>query len=264
MHELSIKSVIKGSIETYKKEWQTLLMISFLSALISVSGELMAVLFKDFRPEFMMPLLILIGYVFKFVRFYLVGRLTVTLMLASKKSLSNESLQIWDIFEEAKSTTWRYIGYTIIFGLIMTFSFFPIGFTVFLAEIFNFLFPIKIILYLLGAALPAYVGTIYYFSLITAVVHPENSDIFSFSKGLVKDNFWKVFLLLLISLVTIFSDFLLIGIFNFLELNIIDNLALEFLSSVQNVLFLPFTVLISLEAMKTLEGKEITREYNAS
>lgn len=264
MNELSIRSVIKGSFETYKKEWQTLLMISFLSALISVSGELMAVLFKNFRPEFMMPLLIIIGYAFKVVRFYLVGRLTVTLILASKKSLSNKCLQIWDIFVEAKSTTWRYIGYSIIFGLIISFSFFPIGFIIFLGEIFNFFFPIKIFLYLLGAVLPVYLATIYYFSLITAVVHPENSNIFSYSKELVKGNFLKVFLLLLVSLVTIFSDFILIGIFNFLELNIVDNLAIELISNVQNVLFLPFTILISLEAMKTLEISEVTREYNAS
>lgn len=264
MDELSIKNVLKVSLETYKEEWKTLLLISFISIFVSLSGEIMSVIIRFFKLGAMIPLVILTGFLIKGISFYLMSRLTVTLILASKKALSNEEVLVPDTFNDAKSLTWRYIGYSLILGLIITLSCFPIVFTMFLGKLFNFIFPIKIFLYFLGILLPVYVGTIYYFSLVSAVVYPDESDIFSFSKKLVKDNFLKVFLLLAISLITIFSNIAFIPLFASIERNMFTELGINLISSIPNALFRPFAILICLEAMKVLEGKGVLKKYFVS
>jgi hypothetical protein len=134
----------------------------------------------------------------------------------------------------------------------------------FLGKLFNFMMPIKIVLYILGIALPVYVATIYYFSLVSAVVYPDESDILSFSKKLVKDNFLKVFLLLAISLITIFSEIAFIPLFAAVEGNMLTELGITLISNIPNLLFRPFTILICIEAMKVLEGKGVVKKYFVS
>jgi len=261
MDELSIKSVLKVSLETYKEEWKTLLLISLISILVSLSGEIMSVIIKFFKLDEIIPLVISIGFLLKGIRFYLMSRLTVTLILASKQGLSNVSVLVPETFSDAKHLTWRYIGYSLILGLIITFSCFPIVFTMFLGKLFNLMLPIKIVLYLLGIALPVYFATIYYFSLVSAVVYPDEADIFSFSKKLVKGNFFKVFILLAISLITIFSDIAFIPLLASIEGNMFTELGVTLISNIPNLLFRPFTILICLEAIKILEGKGVVKKY---
>ena len=152
MDELRIKEVVSVSLETYKEEWKTLLLISLISILVSLSGDITSLIIRFFKLGSIMPLVILIGFLIKGIRFYLMSRLTVTLILASKKALSNQEVIVSDTFSDAKSLTWRYIGYSLILGLIISLSCFPIIFTMFLGKLFNFILPVKIFIYLLGAA----------------------------------------------------------------------------------------------------------------
>ncbi|PKM95583.1 MAG: hypothetical protein CVU84_01930 [Firmicutes bacterium HGW-Firmicutes-1] len=253
MSEISIGDILKVSIVTYKERWKTLLLISLISTIISTSTGIFSIIITSIGISLLQVLLLLVNLVIMVISVYFTSRLFVTLIIASNNSLSNEDVIIFHSYEEAKHTTWRYIGITLLFGLMLFIPILLMIFGIFNGSLMDISLPIRGILVIVGLLPAVYLSTTFYFSIYAAVLYPNETSVFSYSKQLVKGNFFKVLIITLIPIVITVPIIASSFYQNMNEISVGLQLIYSLVRSIHGMLIAPFTVLISIVAMERLE-----------
>lgn len=198
--------------------------------------------------------------VFAIISMYFIYRLSVSMIIAAKASLLGESIAVSSAYGKAKSFTWRFIGFALLLGLMLVIPLLLIVFGTVVGEIYSFSFSVRIILIIIGAVPAIYLYTVFRFSLNTIVMHPEESKIFTYSKNLVKGNFFKVFIIVVIaflaSILTLAPEIL----YNFNQLRFYTQLIVSVLRVIPGMLFSPFIIILSLAIMNKLEESKTYEE----
>lgn len=254
MKELNVKEIIKTAVDTYKENWKLLLWISLFSTLLSITVGMLSLIANSLEFSGMQVLLAIVSLVFSIISIYYSARLTVSMIIASKASLMKEEETASSSYRKAKPLTWGYIGYGVLFGLMLVIPLMLILFGILLGDFFDMNFTTRAILVILGGLPAIYLGTIFHFSLFTAVLYSKESSIFTYSKKLVKGNFVKVFMIMMIPLLVtipvITSDLL----FKTTQYSVYIQMIISVFRSIPTMLITPFGLLLSLETMGRLEA----------
>lgn len=261
MREFSIKEVIAISMETYKEHWRVLVTISLISVMISqvISLANVIVLGMEISPvQIMLTLLI---SVISFVSLYYTFRLSVAMILAAYDVLSDEEVTVSGSYDEAKKLTWRYIGITLLVGVIMIVPYMLVMLpTMPTLPGFNIPLYMSIPLAIIGAVAGVYLFTLFVFSSFIAVLEPEEKNVLTRSKTIAQTQFYKVMLMVLVmALWTGFNMFL--GSFvSTLSSSAIIGYLLSVLVSVPGVFIAPIITLITIVSMYTIENDDVVLE----
>jgi len=253
MNELSIKEIIITSVKTYKDRWKTLMLISFYSALITTSVGIIGIIANTLEFSAIQVLLSLLNMIVIIISVYFTSRLSVALIIATRASLSMEDVVVSKVYNEAKPLTWRYIGYTWLFGFIVIVPLMLVILGTNIGGFFNIILPIRLVLFVTGIIPTIYLFTVFSFSLQTAVIYPEESRIFTYSRKLVGGYFLKVLIVILIPLIVTSPIAASQFIFSTAQSSFIIQFGASLLRMIPSILITPFTMLLILETMKRLE-----------
>lgn len=186
------------------------------------------------------------------ISIYFTARLFVTMVIVSSNSLRDEEIRLSQSYKEAKNRTWRYIGISILFGLIL---FIPILLT-YSGISGDIPWVIRVGLLTFGLLPTVYLGTIFYFSTYAAALCPKETSVFTYSKQLVKGNFFKVFILILIP-IAIMAPANVCDFYRYIDTTSIGvQLGYSFLKMILNMLLVPFATLLAVASMERLAKTE--------
>ena len=255
MEKLNINEVVTVSVASYKAKWRTLLLISLLSSVISVSIGAMGIIARAMAFSLIKDLLFLTFIVLTIVSFYFTSRLSVALIIASKSALSSEDISIATAYSRAKPVTWRYIGFSFLFGFMLIIPAILLIIGVTFGHLFSISWFIGGLVIVLGFIAVVYIITVFSFSLSAAALYPRESRVFAYSKKLVKGNFMRVIIIMLIPFIVILPIAALVVLFKPIQASASIQIVKSLLRAIPSVLIAPFSTLLTLEAMKCLEDK---------
>jgi hypothetical protein len=176
------------------------------------------------------------------------------MIIVSNSDTNADNFNVTTSYEKAKDITWRYIGKALLYVLMLMIPVNLVMRGLFYGHSMGISVPTRLGLFLVGIFPLLYLSTTYFFSTYAAVLHPKEERVFSYSKQLVKGNFFKV---LLITLIPLFFSFPLYIIIYFLTIGTLS-VGMQFLVttliSLPGIFIAPFTVLISILAMRKLES----------
>ncbi|MDF2595056.1 MAG: hypothetical protein K0R69_1397 [Clostridia bacterium] len=262
MNEISIGDIVKVSIVTYKERWKTLLLISLMSTIISTSIGIFGIIITSIGISPLQVLLSFVNLVVVVISVYFTSRFSVTMIIASNSLLCGEDVMISHSYEEAKHTTWRYIGITLLFGLILFIPIILIMFGIFYGSLMGISLQMRGLLVIVGLLPAVYLSTIFYFSIYAVVLHPNETRVFSYSKQLVKGNFFKVLIITLIPIVLTVPIMASSFYQNMNEISIGLQIIYSLVRSIPGMLIAPFTVLISIVAMERLGKAKESSDFH--
>lgn len=254
MNELRVGEILRDTMDTYKAKWKTILMLSLISMVISTVLGMFGMLIGSFMQLRVQLMLLLINLVVTLISLYFTSRLSVSMIIVSNSDTYDEDVNVSTSYEKAKDTTWRYIGKALLYGLMLIIPVFLVMLGLFYGRPMGISVPTRWGLFLVGIFPMLYLSTTYFFSTYAAVLHPREESVFSYSKQLVKGNFFKVFL---ITLIPLFISFPLYISGYFLKIDTLS-VGMQFLVStlisLPGIFIAPFTVLLSVMAMRKLES----------
>ncbi len=252
VEKLNINEVVTVSVASYKAKWRTLLLISLLSSVISVSIGAVGIVSKAMAFSPIKDVLFLAFIVLSIVSIYFTSRLSVALIIASK---SADDIGVSAAYGRAKSVTWRYIGFAFLFGLMFIIPTILVLIGMPFGSLFITWWPIRGLLVVIGITSSIYLITIFKFSLSVAVLYPRLSRVFAYSKKLVKGNFMRVLIIMLIPFIVILPIVAIVFTFKPIQASASIQIVKSLLRAIPSVLIAPFVTLLTLETMKRLEDE---------
>ncbi|MBF4693759.1 hypothetical protein [Fusibacter ferrireducens] len=261
MEKFKIKEVVTVSVATYKAKWRTLILISLLSSVISVSVDATGIVAKTMAFSPIKDGVFVAFIVLTIVSIYFTSRLSVALIIASKTS---DDLGASAAYGRAKPVTWRYIGFAILFGLMLIIPMVLVIIGMQFGGLFSILWSIRGLLVVIGSIYSIYIITVFRFSVFAAVLYPHESRVFAYSKNLVKGNFMKVFFIMLIPLIVTLPILAISLIFKVNQASALIQIGASLLEAIPTVLIAPFSTLLALETMKRLEDEVMPKVLSES
>lgn len=260
MNKISLKEVFKNAIEVYKEQHKVLLKLSGIHCLISyviiLSSVMIAVIPKENYALFLLASLV--NLAISYVGLYFLVRMYASLMLASMNGYRGLSGSVGLFYRQAKPVTWRCIGYNLLLGLMHVIPVLLIAAAVLLhiQTFFEVPFFLIIILGLIGIASLLAIGTLFYFSITTAVVYKHPKSIFGYSVKLLKGNFGVVLVLFLLNGLQVLYSSGYSFLFDVMNRSFLVQASLYLLEMIPLLFAMPFLISLMVVAMQMIEGQE--------
>ena len=259
MNKISISQVIKDAIVRYKERWRTLLLISFISTIISIVTSGFGLIVTSTKGLNLRLLLSIANIGVILISSYFTYRLFITMIIVAKGLLQDEELTALDGYKQAKQTVWRFIGTGILMGLMSVIPMLLITTGIILGAIFGMALATRALFIISGLVAMVYLSIIFYFAIYAAVLQPKEVKVFSYSNQLVKGNFFKILLISLIPMVILLPTMGLVIYQAYNEVSLAVQFIYSILTAIPSALVTPFTILLSLVTMEKLEKqREIT------
>lgn len=263
MNNIGLRSILKDSMVTYKEHWRKLLIISSISALIGFLVNMFSMFILPVRFVLPKDLSSVLGVIIYFIQFYITSRLYVTLILTSNEVKKGEDVIFTEKFQESKQIIWKYIGISILISVMLYLPRMVLSMGLLNGDVLQLSYPIRGVLFIVGLIATLYIGTRFFFSSYIVILRREVSNVFLYSIKLVKDNFLLTLFVMLFP-VLIYLPISLLGFY--VIMNEVGRSIQMFdlvLSAIYQIIFAPFTVLITLSAMEKIElTKEIRGVYD--
>lgn len=192
--KFELKDVMVTAFNLYRDNFSLFFKINGLGVLILfITSHFMDL--GDMTGNIGINLLIqLIGLVVAYAGIYYNIKLGITLIIAIKERYYCRSITIKESYKQAKNCTWRVIGAVLILGLMIIIPtyIFTIGFSA-TQQLFS-----KIVAILVGGIPTMYLVVTFGFSIMIRALNPEIRNFLMYSKQLVVNHFWEVFIIYLI------------------------------------------------------------------
>lgn len=193
LYKLETVEVVKESMLLYKNYYSLLLKISMVSFLIAIPGTILSYI----RTISEIGVLYFIATIFYLIIslsiIYFQAKLNVTMIISILNCYSGKLITFKKAYEKSKESVWSYIGVSILLSLI----FIPLAMAGYFIFTHIEIWLIKYLLLLLVAIAFIYLGTIYEFVPLASILEASETSYFELSKRLVKNNFWRIVVLLL-------------------------------------------------------------------
>lgn len=177
------------------------------------------------------------------------------MIIAANKLLEGEKVSVAASYQEARHSTWPYIGIALLIGLMLVI---PIVFIVFgvVSSIFQSIpFPIGVLLIIMGALAIICLSIIFFFSLPIAVLYPKES-VFKASRELVKGNFLQILGIRMIALIVLIPLTIFNYYYNTGDFTTGPGIIYTIAQGIPSMLLMPFVTLNVVVAMRELEEKD--------
>jgi len=195
VYKLETVEVVKESLNLYKNNYKLLLKISLLSFLISIINTVFSYIRTVSGAG---AAYLVITLAISLIAAFFQAKLAVTMYICISNRYNGKTITFREAFEKSKKSVWTYIGTIIIFILIMLPSvLFALG-VLFTAKTEV----LKYLLLLMVAVPSIYLVIIYEFAPLASVIEKGKkaeegkAGYFKLSKRLVRNNFWRIALLM--------------------------------------------------------------------
>jgi hypothetical protein len=229
--------VVKESFKVYIENFNMFFGINAIGVVIMYFTINFTKLGQVFNIVELTIIINIIGIVISLFGMYYNTRINITLILAIKSSYSEKRVGIKEIFINAKEFTWGYIGLVLLSGLIISIPMIILIFGYSKVEIL----PFKVAIMIISIIIILYLIVIYGFAPFTRILRPEINNCFAYSKNLVKNNFWKVLIVLIILILVQSPIYILSIIVDESKLGGIGGFIFANLGLLFNLLIGPFT-----------------------
>lgn len=201
----------------------------------------------------------ILGVIIYFIQYYFTSRLYVTLILTTNEVKKGEDVILTEKYQESKQIIWKYIGISVLISIILFLPRMVLSLGLFNGDILQLSYPIRGVLFIVGLIATLFIGIRFFFSSYIVVLRREVSNVFLYSIKLVKDNFLLTLIVMVFPiLITLpMAIFLFYQVMN--EVGISIQILYQVLAAVIQILFAPFSVLITLSAMEKIELTKETR-----
>lgn len=256
MREINIGDILKSSVDTYKENWKTLVIITFMSTLISVvANTTISTILSNQTLNWNLMYTVVMWFI-RGIGFYFTSRLSVTLIISTVNAISKEKVEIAKNYEAAKKTIWRYMGITILLTLILFIPNTLMTLGLYNVKAMEISVPIRIIMFFVGIIPTFYLSTTFGFANCIAVLKSKETKAFSYSKQLVSGNFIKVLSIKLIPIILTFPIYILNYYLSVNGGSFSGEIFYTFISSLFNIMVAPFGMLLYLNTFRCLDEVE--------
>ena len=259
MNNIGLRSIFKDSLDTYKEHWRKLLIISSISAMIVFFVSMFDMSILPVRFVLPKDLSSVFGVVIYFIQFYITSRLYVTLILTSNEVKKGEDVILTEKFQESKQIIWKYIGISVLISIMLFLPRMVLSMGLFNGDLLQLSYPLRGVLFIVGLIATLYIGTRFFFSNYIVVLRREVSNVFLYSIKLVKDNFLlTLFVMVFPMLVSLpMAIYLIFQVMN--EVGSSIAILYHVLTTIVQILFAPFSVLVILTTLEKVENSKIIR-----
>ncbi len=256
MKVINIGDIFKSSVDTYKENWKTLVIITFMSILISVVANVtISTILSNQTLNWNLMSTVVMWFI-RGIGFYFTSRLSVTLIISTVNAISKEKVEIAKNYETAKNKVWRYMGLFILLNLIL---FIPNTLTtlgIYNVKVMEISVPIRITMFFVGIIPTIYLSTTFGFVNCIAVLKSKDTKAFSYSKQLVSGNFIKVLSIKLIPIILACPFYILNYYQSVNGVSFSGEIFYTIISSLFNIMVAPFSMLLYLNTFKCLDEVE--------
>jgi hypothetical protein len=250
MYKLNIAEVIKITISKYKENWRILILITSLMSLISLSTEILALITNDIESRLF---IVVFSFVATLIGLYFLARLSVSLILSICKIIKGEDNIFIENYRIAKDITWQYIGNSILYGLALTMPVMMIGLGFVIGVKFDWSILTRVVIGGLGIISAIYISTIFYFVLNLTVIYPKE-NVFLYSKNLIRGNFIKMVLIVIVSSMVSIPGVYLSRQIQVSEYHLLLNILASFGINIMNMIIWPFFILLGIVIINKIEN----------
>ncbi len=204
IYKLNTMEVVKEGLYLYRNNYKLLLKISLLSFLISMINSVLSYVrtISGTSSTFLLITLITLAISLPIIYFQL--KLTVTMYICISGCYGGKLITVREAFKKSKESIWSYIG-TIFLIILIVLPLVLIGYGAFLSVETKLL---KYLMLLMIAIPFIYLVIIYGFAPLASVFEKGKASYFKLSQTLVKNNFWRIALLVIsIGIITNVSVF---------------------------------------------------------
>ncbi|OJV64896.1 MAG: hypothetical protein BGO41_15010 [Clostridiales bacterium 38-18] len=205
MKDLDFNNILTDTLATFKNYWKPLMLIALISTAISIvfQGLMLIVPITSLRivgVNSYLFLSLVITLTLWIINLYFVSRLSVTLISSANDAYNGNQVAIRHSYKEAKYNTGRYIGYSILTGII---TFIPLM----MLGLYNFnLFRVprpteRIIMALIGGTIAFLLHVALQFVPFITVLGKRDESVIEKSFQIVRQKYIKVALLTLLPIV---------------------------------------------------------------
>ena len=177
--------------------------------------------------------------------------ISIAFIIIISKLYKKEPCNFDEIFTWVRKKFWIHFGISMVVGIIVLLAAIPNLIVLYAVDHLM----LKIILTILFAPIPLYFLTIYNFSSVIAVLK-ESDNYLDESAKLVKQNFWKVLILISLSFLIDIPDIMRgIHAYKLKDIATLENIV-SFKFMIKNILFAPFFCIINIHLYYLLKGEK--------
>lgn len=238
-----ISSIIKTSYQLYSDNFTmffTISLIAFAINMVNISVINIGSLELNAVWTVLMPF---INIIIMVLSLYYSFKIHVTLLLCISKRYKKIITNIKQNFKESNQLVWKYIGASILLGLIIFLPALIIALS--FLSINNLIFRISFIL--LGSTITIYLFVHYFLGPIIKLFNPDIKNYFKYSKSIIHQHFWKVMILIFIAFIYLLPNIIYrYIIYDYRTMSVFHNMIVSSLNSLIVLFISPFLSGISI------------------
>ncbi len=198
----SIKNVLKESYIIYVNNFKMLMKISFMIFGVKILSSCITTLSFIGTGTMWDLLILLFSFDMMLLSMFFHIKLSTTMILFISKRYKNIETNIRYNYIESKDLVWKYIRALLVYLLIILVPLFLVMLP-FMLAVQGY---IKWILIIIGVVLLIWFNTYYSLAPIIRVLVPEERKYMKYSRIIVRESFWKVLVLVMITFVPFLPD----------------------------------------------------------
>ena len=260
MKDLDFKNILTDTLAIFKTYWKPLMLIALISTAISIVFQGLMLIVPIIGIGIMsiksyLFLSLIVTLTLGIINLYFTSRFSITLISSVNDAYNGNQVAIRHSYDEAKYNTLRYIGYTILTGIITFIPMMMLG-------LYNFTWfqvpqpTVRIVMAIIGGASAYLLQVALQFVPLIIVLGKRDESVIEKSFKIVKQNYMKVAVLTLLPVLIMAPMWLLTKIPFFSQL-VISNLGFRFLiTAIFSIVATPFIVIYQLNVFMRLVKEE--------